>query len=114
MTSRPSPAPTCELSCDSPTTAEALAIERRFGFSKMPCECSGNSLTLGLIGGHTCRLLESFLPIEQIASALIRWAKLHHREILIAWWPGLPDSEWPLVSTELSIRMLRPVEAARS
>jgi GNAT superfamily N-acetyltransferase len=114
MASRPAPAPTCELICDSPATTTALEIERKFGFSKMPCECSGNLLTVGLIAGHTCRLLDSVVPIEQIASALMRWEKLHRREILIAWWPGLPDSEWPLVSTELSIRMLRAVEADRS
>jgi hypothetical protein len=108
------PAAPCSIEPVQSAMEEALTAEKQFGFSHIRCKCGNQMIVIGLVEGHGCRLIHFDTAIEPVAAAALEWARSQQRQILIAWWPGLPSTAWPLVSTELSLRMVRPLNASRN
>ena len=96
------------LLCRQDALARALAEEKTLGFSKLECQCGAGRLTVGLIAGHTCKLLDyAELSVEDAASAIANRFKGDRKALIISALPHLP-SGWPVLSTEKVLRLLRP------
>ena len=89
--------------------SEALRHEYSRGFSKIDCTCGSGSVTLGLIAGHTCKLL-AYHDVsfdEAILAAALR-LKDQRRVIIVSGLPDLPPG-LPILSTERAIRLSRTI-----
>jgi len=83
----------------------ALDEEQRQGFSKLTCRYLEQQLLVGLIAGHTCKLLQpcSTLSDHEAASAIA--ALFPKRSCLILSSQNPPDADLPVVDCQRSIRM---------
>jgi GNAT superfamily N-acetyltransferase len=102
------------ISCPRQELSAALAAEQALGFSKLVCQCGKVQMTLGLIGGHTCRLISPAFPSEETLSAVLQWASRQNRQIVIAAISNDFRHRGKLASKELSIRMTRALTNTRS
>ena len=90
---------------DAAELRAALDDEVASGFSKVVCDVGNHSILLGLIGGHSCKLLDwSGLPVEtavKVSAALMRGS----RQVLIVSSPQQLSSKLPVLSAESALRM---------
>jgi GNAT superfamily N-acetyltransferase len=86
---------------------QALQQERALGFSKVNGWFRGAQITLGFIGGHTCKLLR-FEPslVWPLAQAL-RSTMSASRGTLIVTLAAPPPADWPVMDAEVSLGMLK-------
>ncbi len=84
--------------------------EARRGFSKIECVSGSSSLTVGLIAGHTCKLLGfSGLSQMQAVASVCRQFR-NQRQILIVPSAGKPPADWPLASVEKIWQMTKTLQ----
>jgi ribosomal protein S18 acetylase RimI-like enzyme len=98
------------LRIDKEDIDRALAEEREWGFSKLVCSCGVGCLTLGLIGGDVCKLL-NFEGVT-LKQALGGISVTFHpdRDIVIVSSHDKLDSSWGPLSTEITLRLTRPID----
>ena len=98
------------LLCQQATLVHALAEEEAWGFSKLECQCGSGHLTVGLIAGYACKLLDyTGLSVEDAASAIASRFKGERKTLIISALPHLP-SGWPALSTEKALRLVKAIE----
>ena len=87
----------------------ALVEERDWGFSKVKWQCDGGSGCLGFIGGRHCKLLD--LEGITLAQAVnnIAASMSNQREVLIVSSPEPIHIEREIMSSEIVLRMVRPI-----
>jgi ribosomal protein S18 acetylase RimI-like enzyme len=83
----------------------ALAEEQRRGFSKLTCRYMEQTLLVGLIAGHTCKLLENCATLTDHESAGALAALFPDRSYLIFSSHRPPPAALPISNCERSIRM---------
>ena len=83
----------------------ALAEEQRQGFSKFTCRYMKQELLVGLIAGHTCKLLENRTALTEQESAGAIATLFPDRSYLILSSHRPPPATLPVVNYERSIRM---------
>jgi ribosomal protein S18 acetylase RimI-like enzyme len=83
----------------------ALAEEQRQGFSKLTCRYLEQKLLVGLIAGHTCRLLERCSKLSDCESIGAIAALFPRRSYLILSSQTRPPATLPVVNDQRSIRM---------
>jgi ribosomal protein S18 acetylase RimI-like enzyme len=83
----------------------ALAEEKRQGFSKLKCRYLEQELLVGLIAGHTCKLLEDCTTLADYESIGAIAALFPDRSYLILSSHRPPPAALPVVNYERSIRM---------
>jgi len=98
------------LLCQQDALVRALAEEEAWGFSKLACQCGSGRLTVGLIAGHACKLLDySGLSVENAASAIASRFRGERKVLIISALPDLP-SGWPVLSSEKVLRLGKAIE----
>jgi GNAT superfamily N-acetyltransferase len=98
------------LLCQQDALVHALAEEGAWGFSKVECQYGSGHLTVGLIAGHTCKLLDySGLSVKDAALAIASRFKRKRKALIISALPHLP-SGWPILSSEKLLRLVKTVE----
>lgn len=101
------PAP--ELACAASTLQAALAQEQTWGFSKIVMSGPSGSMTVGLIGGNTCKLLAfTDITLEQAASAIRQHFGTKRSLMIVSTQSSVPD-QWRPVSQERVLRLTKPV-----
>lgn len=96
-----------QLKYDSEQLQRALSEEAQGGFSKVLCACGPGNLTVGLIGGHTCKLLAyDGISLPQAANALALRFR-HERNTLVFSFAGDPPSIAENASVETVLRLSR-------
>ena len=83
----------------------ALAEETRQGFSKLTCRYMEQEILVGLIGGHTCKLLQSCGTLTDHESAGAIAALFPDRSYLILSPQTPPAATLPVINCQRSIRM---------
>lgn len=101
------PAPV--LTCDPNAFQEALEQERTWGFSKIELTGRSESVTVGLIGYSTCKLLaHAGLSVESASSAICRHFRDSRSLLIVSGLSQIP-STWRLVSQEHALRLTKSV-----
>lgn len=97
----------CKLVCERTVWRDALQKERDCGFSKLPmfCESGQGKVTVGLIAGHVCSLVdrERIDETEAILAVAERLRGSRDSLVLSTLAPVPPD--WPVGGSERVIRM---------
>jgi ribosomal protein S18 acetylase RimI-like enzyme len=100
------PAP--ELACAASTLQAALTQEQTWGFSKIVMSGPSGSMTVGLIGGNTCKLLAfTDITLEQAASTIRRHFGTKRSLLIVSTQSSVPD-QWRPVSQERVLRLTKP------
>ena len=97
------------LEYDQSEWEQALDQERQQGFSKVECRGANGRITLGLIGGTSCKLLSAGGHALPSAVQAIAHTFREHRELLIVASGETLPYDLPFVSAEICLRMLKPL-----
>ncbi len=91
------------------TWSEALKVERTWGFSKIDCDCGSGFLTLGLIGGQTCKLLAcQGVSLHEAVLVVALHLRDQRQMIIVSGLTELP-SGLPMLSVERAIRLAKVI-----
>ncbi len=90
---------------DEQAWSQALADERTWGFSKIQCHCASGQLTVGLIAGHSCKLIAyQGVSLHEALSAIALNLKNWRQVVIMSSLPDLP-ADLPILSAEKAIRL---------
>lgn len=103
--------------CEAPSisfSAEEFALaqseEKQWGFSRVACTCGEGSLSLGIIGGHTCKLLHfSGISLADAISAIAARFR-SERNFLIFSFEGESPSIARAATPETVLRLSRTLK----
>lgn len=95
------------LQYDSFAFRRALEEEKRWGFSKVDCECCDGQLTLGLIAGIACKLLDCAAISTQVAiQSISKHFYSQRKELILSRVPNIPNSA-RLISAHRAVRLVK-------
>jgi len=103
------PKPTTHPMAHSLELQRALLEEQHHGFSKLACKYMAHEFLVGLIAGHTCKLLQSSDSLSDHDSAAAIAALFPHRSYLILRSNKPPVSSLPVADHQVSLRMRKSV-----
>lgn len=83
--------------------------ERSRGFSKVESGCGPGRITVGLIGGRVCKLLEYVgVDLEDAVAAVCRHFHNTRSELILTALEAIPI-HWPVLSAEKTLRLVKPL-----
>jgi ribosomal protein S18 acetylase RimI-like enzyme len=99
--------PSIGLTYDVEQWNRALQEEQEHGFSKIKCSSGPIQLTVGLIAGNVCRLMDySNISLDDAIISIIRMFGSHRRVLVISSVHKI-SSDWQVLSSEKVIRLFK-------
>jgi ribosomal protein S18 acetylase RimI-like enzyme len=86
----------------------AVREERAKGFSKVDGTCGNGQITIGLIGGHVCKLLAYHdIDLEEAVEAVCARFQSDRPVLIVPALPVVPTA-WPILDFEKTLRLVKP------
>ena len=87
----------------------AVREEQAKGFSKVDGTCGNGQMTIGLIGGHVCKLLACHdIDLEDAVEAVCARFRSDRPVLIVPALPAVPTA-WSILDFEKTLRLVKPI-----